>query len=181
MHVDTQPALYGVMAEFETPDAYVQALRKVRAAGYTKFDGYSPIPVHAAPEAMGLAKNPVSLMVLCGGIAGLIGGLALSTWVSMVAYPVNIGGRPLFSWPAFIPPVFETTVLLASLTAVFGTLALNGLPTLYHPVWNVPSFTRASSDRFFVCIEADDPKFDLQAVKSFLGGLAPLEVSEVPA
>jgi hypothetical protein len=174
MHAESTPSLYGVMAEFETTDQYVAALRKVRAAGYTKFDGFSPIPVHEASSAMGLPKNPVSFMVLCGGIA-------LATWVSMVAYPVNIGGRPLFSWPAFIPPVFETTVLFAALTAVFGTLALNGLPTLYHPVWNVPQFARASSDRFFVCIESDDPKFDLATVKSFLSGLGSLEVSEVPA
>ncbi len=181
MHADTQPSLYGVMAEFETPDAYVAALRKVRAAGYTKFDGYSPIPIHEATSAMGLPKNPVSFMVLCGGLAGLAGGFALATWVSMVGYPVNIGGRPLFSWPAFIPPVFETTVLLAALTAVFGTLALNGLPTLYHPVWNVPEFARASSDRFFVCIESEDPKFEVQTVTSFLSGLGSLGVSEVPA
>jgi Protein of unknown function (DUF3341) len=178
MHVETQP-LYGVMAEFHTPDEYLAALRKVRAAGYTKFDGYSPLPVHGASEAMDLPRNPVSFMVLCGGLAGLAGGGALATWVSMVAYPVNIGGRPLFSWPAFVPPVFETTVLLASLTAVFGMFALNGLPTLYHPVWNVPGFARASSDRFFVCIEAVDPKFDLAAVKSFLAGLGSHEVSEV--
>lgn len=178
MHAETQP-LYGVMAEFHTPDEYLAALRKVRAAGYTRFDGYSPLPVHGASEAMDLPRNPVSFMVLCGGLAGLAGGAALSTWVSMVAYPVNIGGRPLFSWPAFIPPVFETTVLLASLTAVFGMFALNGLPTLYHPVWNVPGFARASSDRFFVCIEAVDPKFDLAAVKSFLAGLGSHEVSEV--
>jgi hypothetical protein len=178
MHAETLP-IYGVMAEFQTPDEYVAALRKVRAAGYTKFDGYSPLPVHGASEAMDLPRNPVSFMVLCGGLAGLAGGAALATWVSMVAYPVNIGGRPLFSWPAFIPPVFETTVLLASLTAVFGMFALNGLPTLYHPVWNVPAFARASSDRFFVCIEAVDPKFDLGTVKSFLAGLGSSEVSEV--
>lgn len=181
MHAETQPALYGVMAEFETPDDYIAALRKVRAAGYTQFDGFSPYPLHEASAAMALPKNPVSFMVLCGGLAGLAGGMALATWVSMVAYPVNIGGRPLFSWPAFIPPVFETTVLLAALTAVFGTLALNGLPTLYHPVWNVPGFVRASSDRFFVCIESTDPKFDLGTVKSFLAGLGSAEVSEVAA
>lgn len=178
MHAEPQP-LYGVMAEFETPDQYIQALRKVRAAGYTRFDGYSPIPVHGASEAMGLPKNPVSLMVLCGGLAGLVGGAALATWVSVVAYPVNIGGRPLFSWPAFIPPVFETTVLLASLTAVFGMFALNGLPMHYHPVWNVPAFARASTDRFFVCIESVDPRFDLASVKTFLAGLGSSEVSEV--
>jgi hypothetical protein len=172
-------SIHGVMAEFLTPDEFVAALRKVRAAGYTKFDGYSPMPVHESFEAMGLQKNPMSLMVLIGGILGGVGGLALSTWVSMVAYPVNIGGRPLFSWPAFIPPVFETTVLLAALTAVFGMIAINGLPLHYHPVWNVPAFSRASSDRFFVCIEATDPKFDVAAVKSFLAGLGSQGVSEV--
>ncbi|MFN2375677.1 MAG: DUF3341 domain-containing protein [Candidatus Binatia bacterium] len=178
MDAPTQ-TLHGVMAEFETADQYVQALRKVRAAGYTKFDGYSPIPVHGASEAMGLPNNPVALMVLVGGILGFVGGLALATWVSVEAYPINIGGRPLFSWPAFIPPVFETTVLLAALTAVFGPFVLNGLPQLYHPVWNVPAFARASSDRFFVCIESTDPKFDLGTAKSFLAGLGSLGVSEV--
>ena len=173
------PTTYGVMAEFVTPDEFVAALRKVRAAGYTKFDGYSPFPIHEASEAAGLPRNPVALMVLIGGILGGLGGFALATWVSMVAYPVNIGGRPLFSWPAFIPPVFETTVLLAALTAVFGMFAINGLPLLYHPVWNVPEFVRASQDRFFVCIEATDPKFDVSAVKSFFAGLGSASVSEV--
>lgn len=167
------------MAEFETADEFVTALRKVRAAGYTKFDGYSPMPVHESFEAMGLQNNPMSLMVLIGGILGLLGGFALATWVSVVAYPVNIGGRPLFSWPAFIPPIFECTILLAALTAVFGMIAINGLPLHYHPVWNVPAFARASSDRFFVCIEAIDPKFDLSTVKSFLAGLGSQGVSEV--
>jgi hypothetical protein len=177
--VSATQTIHGVMAEFETPDEFVAALRKVRAAGYTKFDGYSPYPVHESFEAMGLERNPVSLMVLIGGILGFLGGLALATWVSMVAYPVNIGGRPLFSWPAFIPPVFETTVLLASLTAVFGMFAMNGLPTLYHPVWNMPEFARASADRFFVCIEATDPKFEVGSAKSFLAGLGSRTVSEV--
>lgn len=173
-------ALFGVMAEFVTPDEYVQALRKVRAAGYTKFDGYSPFPVHEASDAMGLERNPVALMVLIGGILGGLGGFALATWVSMAAYPINVGGRPLFSWPAFIPPIFECTVLLASLVAVFGgVFAINGLPLLYHPVWNVPAFARASVDRFFVCIEATDPKFEVGAVKGFLAGLGSHEVSEV--
>lgn len=171
--------IHGVMAEFETADEFVAALRKVRAAGYTKFDGYSPMPVHESFEAMGLEPNPVSLMVLIGGLLGLAGGAALASWVSVVAYPVNIGGRPLLSWPAFIPPVFETTILLAALTAVFGMIAINGLPMHYHPVWNVPAFARASSDRFFVCIESTDPKFDLGTVKSFLAGLGSHGVSEV--
>lgn len=180
MHAPAQ-SIHGVMAEFTTPDEYVSALRKVRAAGYTQFDGYSPMPIHEASEAMGLPNNPVALMVLIGGILGGLGGFALATWVSMVGYPVNIGGRPLFSWPAFIPPVFETTVLLAAFAAVFGMLAINGLPLHYHPVWNVPAFARASQDRFFVCIEATDPKFDVSTVKTFLSGLGSHEVSEVEA
>jgi len=180
MHAATQ-STFGVMAEFETPDQFVAALRKTRAAGYTKFDGYSPMPVHGASEAMGLPKNPVGLMVLIGGIVGGLSGFALATYVSVVAYPINIGGRPLFSWPAFIPPIFETTVLFAALTAVFGMLAINGLPLPYHPVWNVPGFARASTDRFFVCIEAADPKFEVASVKSFLSGLGPRSVSEVAA
>ena len=167
------------MAEFVTPDEFVSALRKVRAAGYTKFDGFSPFPIHEASGAAGLPTNPMALIVLIGGILGGVGGFGLATWVSMVAYPHNIGGRPLFSWPAFIAPVFETTVLLASLAAVFGMIALNGLPLLYHPVWNVPEFVRASQDRFFVCIEATDPKFDASAVTSFLKGLGSASVSEV--
>lgn len=178
MIAQSQP-LYGVMAEFSTPDDYVSALRKIRAAGYTCFDGYSPLPVHGASEAMGITGNPVSLMVLIGGILGGLGGFGLATWVSVAAYPINIGGRPLFSWPAFVPPVFETTVLLAALTAVFGMFAINGLPLHYHPVFNVPGFARASVDRFFVCIEATDPKFDLATAKSFLSGLGSSEVSEV--
>ena len=172
--------LFGVMAEFVTPDEYVQALRKVRAAGYTKYDGYSPFPVHEASDAMGLERNPVALIVLIAGILGGLGGFALATWVSMVAYPINVGGRPLFSGPSFIPPVFECTVLGASLAAVVvGVFAINGLPLLYHSVWNVPAFARASVDRFFVCIEATDPKLETGVVKSFLAGLGPHEVSEV--
>ena len=171
--------IHGVMAEFATPDEYVAALRKVRAAGYTKFDGYSPMPVHESFEAMGLGENPVSLMVLIGGITGFLCGLALVTWGSVLSYPINVAGRPLFSWPAFIPPLFECTVLFAAFTAGIGMLAINGLPRPYHPVWNVPAFARASVDRFFVCIEAEDPKFDVATAKSFLSGLGPAAVTEV--
>lgn len=173
------PALHGVMAEFASPDEFVAALKKVRAAGYTQYDAYSPLPLEEAAEAMDLHGNSVPLLVLIGGICGGLGGYALAAWSSIVAYPINVGGRPLHSWPAFIPPIFECTVLLAALTAVFGMLALNGLPLPYHPVFNVERFTGASKDRFFVCIEATDPKFEVGAVRSFLSGLGPHEVSEV--
>jgi hypothetical protein len=178
MAATVQP-LHGVMAEFATPDEFVEALKKVRAAGYTQYDGYGPLPLEEAAEAMGIHSNPIPLMVLIGGIAGMAAGFGLASWVSIIAYPVNIGGRPLFSWTSFIPPTFETTILFAALTAVVGMIALNGLPLPYHPVFNVPAFARASSDRFFVCIEATDPKFELGSAKSFLAGLGSGEVSEV--
>lgn len=178
MAAATQP-IHGVMAEFATPDEFVEALKKVRAAGYTQYDGYGPLPLEEGFEAMDIHSNPLPLMVLVGGMAGASAGFGLASWVSIVAYPINIGGRPLFSWQSFIPPTFETTVLFAALTAVFGMIALNGLPRPYHPVFNVEAFARASSDRFFVCIEATDPKFDLATVKGFLAGLGPQQVSEV--
>lgn len=167
------------MAEFTTPDEFVEALRKVKAAGYTQFDGYGPLPLEEAAEAMGIHSNPVPLMVLIGGLTGAAAGFSLASWVSIAAYPINIGGRPLFSWQSFIPPTFETTILFAAFAAVFGMIALNGLPLHYHPVFNVPAFARASSDRFFVCIEATDPRFELASAKSFLAGLGSGEVSEV--
>ena len=162
------PTTYGVMAEFATPDEFIAALRKVRAAGYTKFDGYSPMPMHEASAAMGLPKNPVALIVLIGGILGCVGGFFLQYWVAVIDYPINIGGRPLNSWPSFIPVTFELTILIASLFAFFGVLALNGLPMPYHPVFNVERFELASRNRFFLCIEAADARFDLDATRRFL-------------
>jgi hypothetical protein len=179
MVATTQP-LHGVMAEFATPDELVAALKQVKAAGYTKYDAYGPLPLHEALDAMDvLDKNPVPLMVLIAGIVGGLAGFGLATFASVISYPIDVGGRPLLSWPAFIPPTFETTVLFASLTAVFGMIALNGLPQPYHPVFNVERFALASADRFFLCIEATDPKFEVGAIKSFLAGLGPYEVSEV--
>ena len=171
--------IYGLMAEFHTPGEVVDAALRVREAGYRKVDGYSPYPIEELSEALAFHSTPLPKMVLAGGILGLVGGFALEYWCSVVAYPINVGGRPLFSWPAFLIPAYETTILCAAATAVLGMLALNGLPEPYHPVFNVPSFALASRDKFFICIEAVDPRFDRAETRKFLEGLGASEVSEV--
>ena len=175
----TRPGLYGLMAEFSDPSEVVAAARKVHEAGYRRVDAFSPYPMEALSEALDLHHSRLPLLVLLGGVAGLAAGYGLEYWASVIEYPMNIGGKPYLSWPAFIPPTFETTILLAALTAVLGMLALNGLPEPYHPVFNVPSFALASRDRFFLCIEAADPKFDISRTRAFLEGLGPRAISEV--
>lgn len=170
---------YGLMAEFDNPNALLDAARRVREAGYTKFDPMSPFPIHGMGEAIGFKERSVSKIVLLGGLAGLVGGYALQYWTSVVDYPLNIGGRPLHSWPMFVPPAFETTILLAAFAAFGGMLALNGLPQPYHPVFNAPRFSLASQDSFFLVIEADDPKFDAAETRRMLDSLQPREVVEV--
>ena len=171
--------IYGVMAEFRTPREVVEAARRVHEAGYRKIDGYSPYPIEELSEALGQHHSALPKIVLAGGIFGLLAGAALQYWASVIEYPLNIGGRPFNSWPAFVIPAYETTILFAAAAAVLGMLALNGLPEPYHPVFNVPGFVLASRDKFFICIEAVDPKFDREATKAFLGGLGASEVSEV--
>jgi hypothetical protein len=171
--------LYGLMAEFEDPKALVDATRRACEHGYRDMDAYSPIPLEELTEALGIHQTGVAPLVLLGGIIGAVSGYGLQYWVAAIAYPLNVGGRPFNSWPAFVPVTFELTVLFAALTAVFGMLALNRLPMLYHPVFNVPRFALATRDRFFLCIEATDPKFDPDATRQFLESLAPREVSEV--
>jgi len=171
--------IYGVLAEFDTPEQLVHAAEKVREAGYHRMDAYTPFPVEGLAQAMGLKRNHVPLITMLGGLAGGIGGFAFQYWAAAVTYPMNIGGRPLNSWPAFIPVTFELTVLGASLCAVFGMLALNRLPQPYHPVFNVRRFERASSDRFYLCIEARDPKFHMAETSRFLHGLHAHHVDEV--
>jgi hypothetical protein len=170
---------YGLMAEFEDPSDLVAATRQAYAEGYRKMDAYSPLPIEELHEALGAHHTRLPLIVLLGGIAGFLGGYGLQYWASAIAYPLNIGGKPLHSWPAFIPVTFETTILVAALAAVFGMLALNGLPQPYHPVFNVPRFALASRNRFFLCIEATDPQFDLQTTRAFLETLNPREVTAV--
>jgi hypothetical protein len=175
----TVPTLYGLMAEFATPDALVAAAEQARLAGYRQMDAYSPIPIEELSEALGLNATRLPKLVFLGGVLGGLGGYGLEYWSQAIAYPMNIGGRPFHSWPQFIPVTFETTVLGAALAAFVGMWALNKLPMPYHPVFNVPAFVRASTDRFFLCIEVGDPKFDRDGTWRFLEGLHPLGVSEV--
>ena len=174
-----KPPVYGLMAEFDGVTELVDAVKATRAAGYRPYDAYTPFPIEAVAEAMGEHTNRLPLLVLLGGIAGLVGGYALAYWTSAIDYPINVGGRPLHSWPAFIPITFETTVLCAALATVLGMFALNGLPMPYHPVFNVPRFALATRDQFFLCIEATDPQFDRQGTRRFLERLEALSVSEV--
>jgi len=172
------PDVYGLMAEFHGAAEVVAAAHAVHAAGYRRVDAYSPYPIEELSEALGLHHSPLPKIVLGGGIFGLLGGLGLQYWSSVVEYPLNIGGRPLASWPAFIVPAYETTILFAAGAAVLGMLALNGLPEPYHPVFNVPSFALATRDKFFICIEARDPLFERAATRRFLETLS-REVHEV--
>jgi hypothetical protein len=178
-HADETPTLYGLMAEFDNPGDLVRAADRARLAGYRNMDAYSPIPIEELNDALGYKRTRLPLIVLLGGICGGLGGYGLEYWASVLEYPMNIGGRPFHSWPQFIPVTFETTVLGAALSAFVGMWALNGLPQPYHPVFNVPAFERASRDRFFLCIETADPRFDRYATQRFLEGLHPLGVSEV--
>jgi hypothetical protein len=173
------PALYGLVAEFDNPEALLAAARDAYAAGYRRMDGYSPFAVEGLPEAIGFRHTWVPLIVLIGGVIGGVGGFFMQWYAAVISYPVNVGGRPLNSWPAFIPITFELTVLLAAFAAVFGMLILNGLPRPYHPVFNAPHFELASVNRFFLCIEAADPQFDRIGTWQFLESLGPDNVAEV--
>jgi hypothetical protein len=172
--------VYGLMAEFHEPADLVEAAERAHVEGYRRLDAYSPYPIEALTEALHMHRSRLPLLVLSGGILGALAGFGLQYWTSVIDYPLNIGGKPLNSWPAFIAPTFETTILFAALTAVLGMLALNGLPEPYHPVFNVPSFAMASRDRFFLCIESADPRFDRDGTRRFLASLPGVTgVSEV--
>jgi hypothetical protein len=179
MKLDHVPRLHGLMAEFDSPQQILDAAHQVRNAGYRKVEAYSPYPIEELWEALGHHQSWVPWIVLGGGVSGAVLGFGLCYWVSAIAYPLNIGGRPFNSWPSFIPVTFECTILLASLSAVMGMLALNGLPMPHHPVFNVDRFAHASRDRYYLCIEAGDPKFDKNATRAFLQGLRPAEVADV--
>ena len=172
--------VYGVMAEFDSATALVEAAEKTRDAGYKRIDAYSPFPVEGLAEAIGFHHDLVPLVTLIGGLCGGIGGYLLQYWINVWSYPVNIGGKPYHSWPAFIVVTFEMTILFGGLSAVFGMLALNGLPMPYHPVFNVPRFAFASKDRFFLIVFSTDPKYDAAGTRQFLEGLSPKSISEVP-
>ena len=178
---ETAPATWGLLAEFETADQLVAATRRAREAGYTRMDGYSPYPVGEVADELGFPRSEIGAVMFIGGMVGACCGFLMMTYLSGYDYPIRIAGKPLVSWPMWIPITWELLVLTASMSGLFGLLALNGLPKPYHPLFNVPAFARATDDRFFLAIEADDPKFSPTATKDFLHGLAPLSVEEVPA
>lgn len=171
--------LWGLVAEFQTPQAVVNAAKAARAAGYEEVDAYTPFPIDELTHELSHGRSKVPAIVLGGGFLGALGGFGLCYWTSVIDYPLNIGGRPFNSWPAFIPITFETTILLAGIAAVVGMIAVNGLPQPHHPLFGVPGFALASRDRYFLSIEARDRKFDSRGTADFLRGLGPSEVSEV--
>jgi hypothetical protein len=173
-------AIYGLLAEFDSPDDLLRAVEHVRAAGYRRIDAYTPFPVEGLAEALGFRRTRMPLVIFIGGLVGCVGGYLLQYYCAVIAYPVNVGGRPLNSWPSFIPVVFELTVLIAALAGVLGLLGLCGLPMPYHPLFNVPRFALASRDRFFLAIEATDPQFDATATSQLLIDLKPRHVTEIP-
>ena len=173
--------VYGLMAEFETPTDIVSAAKRTHQAGYRKIDAYSPFPIEELAEAIGFHYESVALVTLIGGLLGMFGGYFMQYWIHAIDYPTNVGGRPFNSWPAFIVVTFELTILCAGLAAVFGMLALNGLPMPYHPVFNVPRFAFATKDRFFLIIFSSDRKYDPAETRRFLESLGPRSVSEVPS
>lgn len=177
--LENSDPLYGLMAEFETAGELVAAARRTKEAGFKKFDAYTPFPIHELDDAMDLHDNRVSLFTLVGGLIGCATGFGLASWVEAVALPLNIGGRPFISAPMYIPITFELTVLFGGLTAAISMFLMNGLPSPYHPVFNVERFSDASRSKFFLCIESDDPNFDRQATAGFLESLNPEEIAEV--
>ena len=170
---------FGLLAEFVEADELVAAAARAHAEGYRRMECYSPLPVDGLADAIGFHRSRMPLVVLVGGIVGCLGGFALQYYATVVAYPLNVGGRPLFSWPAFVPVIFEMTVLVAALFAVLGMLALNGLPRPHHPLFGVPGFERATRDRFFLCVHARDEKFDPVDTRLLLESLGAKEVTDV--
>jgi Alternative complex III, ActD subunit len=173
------PALYGIMTEFDNPSALVAAARRTYEQGYRRINGYSPYPIEELSEAIGFKRTSLPLIVLIGGILGGLGGFFMQYWMEVIDYPLNVGGKPFNSWPAFIPITFECTVLAASFAAVLGMLVLNKLPQPYHPVFNAPSFALATRDKFFLVIEANDPVFKHDDTMQFMRTLGGIEVSDV--
>jgi hypothetical protein len=173
--------IYGIMAEFDTPSALLEAARRTYQAGYRKIDAYSPFPIEGLAEEIGFHRDEVPLVVLVCGILGGLTGYLLQYWCDAVTYPINVGGRPYNSWPAFIVITFELTILFGGISALLGMLALNGLPMPYHPVFNVPRFAMASKDRFFLIVFSSDKKYDPASVRGFLEAMRPRSISEVPS
>jgi hypothetical protein len=171
--------IWGLVAEFDGPAAIVDAAARTRAAGYRRIDAYTPFPVEGLDAALGVRRTWLPLLVLLGGLGGAAGGYLMQHYAMAVSYPLNVGGRPLVSWPMFVPITFELAILAAGLTAVVGMVLLNGLPMPYHPLFNVPRFAGVTRDRFFLAVEARDARFDRRRTAEFLRSLEPREVSEV--
>ena len=171
--------IYGLLAEFDSPSQIVEAAEAARAAGYKRMDAYTPFPVEGLSEAIGFRRTRLPLIIFIGGVLGCVGGFGLQYWCEKINYPINVGGRPLNSWPMFVPVTFELTILSAALAAVIGLFAFNGLPMPYHPVFNVPEFALASRNRFFLCVEASDPNFDVEKTRSFFATLNARGIYEV--
>ena len=180
MNGTTHKTVYGLLAEFADTDSLLAAADKIREAGYRRTDAFTPIPVHGLAEALGLRGTRMALVMLLAGIAGCSIGLGLQYWVSAIAYPHIVAGKPMFSWPSFIPVIFECTVLCSAVTGVVTLFARNGLPRVHHPLFAVKEFERHSSDRFFIVVKADDPKFDAAATRGFLASTGAENVIEVP-
>jgi len=172
-------SLYGFLAEFAEPESLKQCIRSARHEGFKRMDAFTPFPVEGVSEELGAHRSMIPLLVLIGGVVGGLAGAFMQWYSSVVDYPLNIGGRPFNSWPSFIPVTFELTILIASLFAFFGVLALNRLPMPYHPVFNVERFELASRNRFFLCIEAVDSKFELERTRRFLDEIGSLGTYEV--
>jgi len=179
VHRRHEPVFYGVMAEFEGPNELVHAARRTYDAGYRRINGYSPYPIEELSEAIGFTHSRLPLIVFIGGLLGGIGGFLMQYWIEVINYPINVGGKPYNSWPAFIPITFECTVLVAAFSAVLGMLMLNKLPQPYHPVFNAPNFALATRDRFFLVVEANDPNYNHEAVVKLLQGLNATDVIDV--
>jgi hypothetical protein len=176
----TPSPIFGVIGQFDDPGALIGAVRSVREAGYTRIDAYTPYPVHGLDDELGVRGTKLPMIVLIAGIVGAFTGFGMQYFAMAVHLPLNIGGKPLNSWPAFIPITFEVTILFAALAAVIGMLALNRLPQPYHPVFHAKNFERASVDQFFLCIESDDPRFDQVEARNLLASTGAVEVSDVP-
>lgn len=179
-HDPAEPTVFGLLAEFETGDAMSAAAARATAEGYTRFDCYSPYPVGDAADAMNFPKSEMGPVMFLGGLTGACTGFFMQYYLNAYGYALNVGGRPYLSWPSFIPITFEMMVLTTALTGLFGLMALCGLPRYHHPLFNSKAFDRASRDRFFLCIESVDPKYDAAATRAFLNGLHPVSVEEVP-